>query len=311
MDNNAKQDRSCETPLVSILLPCFNDLDTLPVALSSLIAQSFEDWECILVDDGSDSPIEHVTQHFSDRRIRLIKLHQNRGRSIARNRALDEACGKYICFLDADDWYYPKKLETQLAFMEGDESIAACATGISYADQDDQLIGMNNRNRESHIINLLPRTWDVDFCFASVMLRRDVIGAHRFDPGLGRSEDIDFLTGVLYGKQYAILPYIGYAYRTGFSKEFFRNALLSSQYARKSLANRFPRARVKYSLAYGKTVTETAVYTAILWSGLGQWVLRQGFFPRRRCTPTHEEEVLFRKARDTVYNVMNVSESAY
>ena len=308
MYKDAKQDRSCEYPLVSIIIPCFNDLDTLSVALASLIAQSFKDWECILVDDGSDSPIEHVTQHFSDARIRLIKLHQNYGRSIARNRALDEACGKYVCFLDADDWYYPNKLEFQFDFMERNEYIAACATDISFANHHDEIIGVKKKqNYEISIMNASTRKWYLGFCFASVMLRHDVIGEDRFDPCLDRGEDSDFLTKVLSGRQYAILPYVCYVYRHGFSEKFFEDALHGHRCKRKVLANRFRQARVNCSLAYAETVAKTAVYKAIFWFGMGQWIIDQGLLPRNRRAPSYEEEVSFQEAKKTVYHVMNAS----
>ncbi len=91
-------------PLVSVMMPCYNSAGTLPLALASLVAQTYENWECILVDDGStDRPIDIVEQ-ASDKRISFFRLDRNMGRGVAQQAALDYATGDYLCMLDADDW---------------------------------------------------------------------------------------------------------------------------------------------------------------------------------------------------------------
>lgn len=103
------------SPSVSIIVPCYNQGRYLGDALDSVLAQTHRDWECIIVNDGSDDDTHQVALAYVSRdpRFRYIEQ-QNRGLSGARNRGLCEIRGGYIQFLDSDDAISPKKLELQL-----------------------------------------------------------------------------------------------------------------------------------------------------------------------------------------------------
>jgi glycosyltransferase involved in cell wall biosynthesis len=94
------------TPLVSVIVPCYNQGQYLAEALDSVLAQTYTNWECIIVNDGStDSETEPVAQSYvaKDKRFKYLKQ-ENGGVSAARNAGLDICQGEYIRFLDADDW---------------------------------------------------------------------------------------------------------------------------------------------------------------------------------------------------------------
>jgi glycosyltransferase involved in cell wall biosynthesis len=113
--------RLLKTPCVSVLMPCLNAADTLAAAIQSVLLQTFEDWELLVADDGSFDQSASIIRDFAARDGRVIFLDQQMGTSgaaAARNRALDQAKGRYIAFLDADDLWLPTKLEKQLAFMQ-------------------------------------------------------------------------------------------------------------------------------------------------------------------------------------------------
>ncbi len=99
-------------PKISVIMPNCNYAQYLPSALDSLIAQTFTDWECIVIDDGSrDNSVEIIRQYMArDNRIRLIET-AHVGIASARNRGLDAARGDYIAFLDSDDCYTQTALE--------------------------------------------------------------------------------------------------------------------------------------------------------------------------------------------------------
>jgi glycosyltransferase involved in cell wall biosynthesis len=102
-------------PLVSIVIPTYNQPAFLLEALDSVFAQTFEDYEIIVVNDGStDDTAERLKRYGS--RIRLI-TQENQGIGRARNRGMDEASGRYIAFLDHDDLWHPLKLESQVRYM--------------------------------------------------------------------------------------------------------------------------------------------------------------------------------------------------
>jgi len=105
--------------LVSVITPMFNSERFLCETIESVLAQSYKNWEIILVDDCSSDTSAEVVQSFinQDSRIKLIQLETNSGAAVARNTAIELAKGRYIAFLDSDDLWAPDKLEKQLAFM--------------------------------------------------------------------------------------------------------------------------------------------------------------------------------------------------
>lgn len=104
---------------VSIIMPSYNTGRFISETIESVLAQSYSNWELIIVDDCStDDTDEVVGQYVTDERIRYIKNDTNSGAAVSRNRALREARGKWIAFLDSDDLWEPDKLKKQIAFME-------------------------------------------------------------------------------------------------------------------------------------------------------------------------------------------------
>jgi glycosyltransferase involved in cell wall biosynthesis len=119
------------TPAVSIIVPCFEQGRFLGEALDSVLAQTFDDWECIVVNDGSSDDTGDVARRYCERspRFRLHEHPRNRGLSAARNAALDLARGETIQFLDADDLIPPTRLATMVAALR-----AAPGPAIAYSD---------------------------------------------------------------------------------------------------------------------------------------------------------------------------------
>lgn len=105
--------------LVSIVMPSYNTGRFIKETIESVLAQSYRNWELIIVDDCStDNTDEMVNPYLDDNRIRFIKNSTNSGAAVSRNRALREANGKWIAFLDSDDLWEPEKLEMQISFMQ-------------------------------------------------------------------------------------------------------------------------------------------------------------------------------------------------
>lgn len=114
-------------PIVSVIVPIYNVEEYLTRALDSLLAQSFQDWEAILVNDGSTDFSGAIADEYARNDSRFIVIHQkNNGVSFARNQGLNVASGDYICFLDADDFYHSQALElcTDLAKKENADLVA-------------------------------------------------------------------------------------------------------------------------------------------------------------------------------------------
>ena len=106
-------------PVLSIIMPVFNAESTLHQAVYSVISQDFEDWELILVDDGSQDASGAICDSFSAAYENIRPFHQeNRGLSAARNTGISHACGQLIAFLDSDDWVEPDYYSRMINAME-------------------------------------------------------------------------------------------------------------------------------------------------------------------------------------------------
>ena len=117
-------------PLVSVVIPVHNRARVLGRAMGSVLAQTLQDLEVVVVDDGSTDDSARAAASFEDPRIRVIRLPQNRGVSHARNTGIRESRGRFVAFLDSDDEWLPEKLERQVARIQAcppeDETLVSC-----------------------------------------------------------------------------------------------------------------------------------------------------------------------------------------
>ena len=105
--------------LVSIIMPSYNTAKYIEESIKSVLVQTYTNWELIIVDDCSTDNTDEIVQPFLlDDRIKYFKNEKNGGAAVSRNKALREAKGKWVTFLDSDDLWLPEKLERQIAFMK-------------------------------------------------------------------------------------------------------------------------------------------------------------------------------------------------
>lgn len=105
--------------LVSIITACYNSENYISETINSVLNQTYQNWELLIVDDCSTDSTRSLIKKFqnTEKRIKLFQLNENSGAAVARNKAIKEAKGAFIAFLDSDDIWLPKKLELQLEFM--------------------------------------------------------------------------------------------------------------------------------------------------------------------------------------------------
>ena len=111
--------------LVSIIMPSYNTARYIRDSIQSVLDQTYENWELIIVDDCSTDNTDEVVNSFQDDRIRFFKNDSNYGAALTRNKALREAKGEWIAFLDSDDLWEPTKLEEMLLFMKQNNYVFA------------------------------------------------------------------------------------------------------------------------------------------------------------------------------------------
>lgn len=129
-------------PLVSIVIPAYNCAEFIRETLDSAFAQTFKDYELLLVDDGSTDGLQSILEDYSEK---LIYLRQNHsGTGAARNTAIREARGRYVAFLDSDDIWFPDYLEQQI------KALSARKCDMIYADA--ALFGLTPRENESFMM---------------------------------------------------------------------------------------------------------------------------------------------------------------
>ena len=107
-----------ESGLVSIIMPSYNTAEYIVDSITSVLSQTYKNWELLIVDDCSTDGTDEILKAINDIRIKYYKNSRNLGAAVSRNKALQEAKGQWIAFLDSDDLWMPEKLEKQIAFME-------------------------------------------------------------------------------------------------------------------------------------------------------------------------------------------------
>lgn len=177
---------------VSVVIPTYNSARYLPEALESALTQTYQDMEVIVVDDGSTDNTAECIESFLDR-ITFIRQ-PNSGPSVARNRAIFAAKGKYIAFLDADDLWAPDKLALQVAHMESCPNVLMTFTDFSRNEQPGVM--------KKSALSSYPHVCSGDIFNAilcapftatsSIFVRTEVLmRAGLFDPTLSGGEDTD------------------------------------------------------------------------------------------------------------------------
>src|SRR6266851_3481475 len=119
------------TPKISVALAALNSERTLAAAIASLQAQSYGDWELLLMDDGSSDSTLKIAQSFQDLRIRIVADGVHRGLPAQLNRAVQIARGKYLARMDADDIAYPARLQKQVEFLERNPDVDLTAGWVT------------------------------------------------------------------------------------------------------------------------------------------------------------------------------------
>lgn len=187
--SNASDDIVSDSPTVSVVVPTHNRAERLADTLRSVLNQTLQDFELIVVDDGSTDDTSKVVQSFP--RVQYISMKENHGVSKARNEGLTHAKGRYICFLDSDDLWDEKKLQVQVQWMEENADCQVCYTDEIWIRRGVRVNQMNKHRKYSgnifrHCLSL---------CIvspSSAMLRAGLLDeVGNFDESLPACEDYD------------------------------------------------------------------------------------------------------------------------
>lgn len=134
-------------PKVSVVIAAYNAMQYLPQTLESIYNQTFQDFEIIIVDDGSNDNIEQWITDLNNSQIKFFSQ-PNLGSAAARNHALEHASGDYIAFIDSDDLCTPTKLEKQVNILDSDPKAGLVYTWVAMIDEQGQLVGKVCKNSD-------------------------------------------------------------------------------------------------------------------------------------------------------------------
>jgi glycosyltransferase involved in cell wall biosynthesis len=199
-------------PKITVLMSVFNSEDFLPAAVESILGQSYGDFEFLIIDDGSDQPIDHIIRTYKDNRIVLISQ-ENMGLTRALNKGLRLARGAFVARMDADDMSTPDRLKVQIAAFDEAPDLDLVGSFFDVVDAAGQLI-----ERKELITDPVYRLWRLQFHnnygHGTVMFRmKAVLKAGLYHEGLRYAQDYDLWSRLSRKNNTRIVPEVLYRYR--------------------------------------------------------------------------------------------------
>src|SRR5690606_27940814 len=192
------------TPLLSVLMPAFNCEKYVGQAIESILNQTYDNFEFIIINDGSTDDTEKVILSFSDSRIRYIKNTYNLGLIETLNKGIQLSKGEFIARMDADDISYPERFRIQIEFLNNNSDYVICSSSRKNFIEWDQQKHLSIMPLDDISIRI-GSLFSTPFTHPAVMLRKNIIIENelKFDNAFKYAEDYEFWINILkFGKGY-------------------------------------------------------------------------------------------------------------
>ncbi|MCL4552170.1 MAG: glycosyltransferase [Candidatus Marsarchaeota archaeon] len=233
-----------DQPLVTVLMPVFNDAAFLPAAVESILEQTFSDFDFLIVDDGSSDGSEAFLQTVRDSRVRLVRNERNIGLTRSLRLGLELARGRYIARMDADDISFRERLARQVSFLYKHPYVGILGTACQLIDARGHSLGFGHRpatDVEIRWASLLENP----FYHPTVMIRRSLLVDNNFnyDEAFRTTQDYELWTRMLTSTVSANLsePLVKYRVRHGITSTHRRDQLRNHDIiACRTIAEQFP-----------------------------------------------------------------------
>ena len=186
-------------PRVSVVIPAYNRARYLQTAIDSVLAQSFGDFELIVVDDGSTDETPAIVRRQTDPRVRLVSQPTRTGIAPARNRGLDSARGEYVAALDSDDYAYPQRLERQVAHLDRHPDLALVGSWSNWMDERGRTFGRVKRRPVDPADAAAVLIFNSSLTQSSVMVRTALLREYRYDEAFTLSSDFELWARMVAG----------------------------------------------------------------------------------------------------------------
>lgn len=179
-------------PLVSIIMPAYNAGETIAQSIDSVLAQTYSNWELLIVDDGSVDNTATLINSYSDKRIRYFAK-KNGGVSSARNMAFENMRGDFFCFLDADDLLTPESVSVRIDRFEQEQEIGILDGTVIVTKNDiKNVLRIYRPSLSGRVVKKFALLSDKVFCMPSAMIRVEPAIVYRFDEQMTHAEDVLF-----------------------------------------------------------------------------------------------------------------------
>jgi glycosyltransferase involved in cell wall biosynthesis len=196
---------------VSVLMPVHNGATYLHKAITSILAQTFFDFQFLIIDDGSTDQSVAIIQSFSDQRIRLIRNETNMGFVFSLNLGLELIRTEYLARMDCDDLSLPERLQKQVAVLEHNPEIGVCGTWFEYFMGHSLVMRFPEKDAD------IKREFSFHNCIGhpTVMLRTEILKKHhlKYDPEFIHTEDYDLWAKLAPFTCFYNVPEVLYKYR--------------------------------------------------------------------------------------------------
>lgn len=190
--------------LVTIGLPIYNNEKTLIWTLKSIFAQTYDNWELIVVNDGSSDSSMEIVRKIKDSRVRIYEDNQNKGLPHRLNQIVKYAYGKYLARMDADDIMHPKRIEIQLKFLENHPDIDVVGTNAYVIDYENNILGKRVISQFStDIENIIKRGL---FIHPTVMGKTTWFRQNPYDEYFIKAQDFELWCRTCNNSKFALIP---------------------------------------------------------------------------------------------------------
>lgn len=202
-------------PKVSVVMPVYNTkTEYFKEAIDSILGQSFEDFELLIIDNGSEDYIKDIVKGYKEKKIKYFKIEKNKGPAVARNKGIDLAQGEYIAFIDSDDISLPQRLEKQVNFLDDNFDVGCLGTDVEVIGDDSDKMQFNSI-RDHFEIECYLVFAGCTFCQSSVIVRKSILDRYniRYRAEWSPAEDFGFYIDLVERTKFKILDEILAKYR--------------------------------------------------------------------------------------------------
>jgi glycosyltransferase involved in cell wall biosynthesis len=195
-------------PTVSVVMSVYNGERFLRTAIDSVLAQTFHDWELVIVDDASTDSTPSILAEYRDPRVRILRNEKNSKQAVCSNRGIAAASGRYIARLDADDVSLPSRLAKQVAYLDAHPDVTLVASAAHFIDEAGSRVDFRPGGLNGCLVNFM-FTWYCPVIHSSVVFRADALrqlNGYDEDSRYWFTEDYEFMSRVAFYRRARVLP---------------------------------------------------------------------------------------------------------